>query len=66
MCIYVFEFLFFSLFVNFIHLFNGLPSEHLVNTLHHAKFPDCLAYIVHSNSVMGEQVENRTIKTVIP
>lgn len=62
MCIYVFEFLFFSLFVNFILLFTGLLSEHSVNTLHHAKFPDCLAYIVHSNSVMGEQVENRTIK----
>lgn len=51
--------MFFSSFVNFIHLFTGLPGKNSVNTLHHTN-PDRLAYITHS--VIGEKVENRTIK----
>lgn len=62
-CVYMFfEFLFFSLFVNFIYLFIGLFSEYLVNIFYYVKFFDCFVYIVYLNFVMGEQVENCMIK----
>lgn len=62
MCLMCSNFVFFSLFVNFMQLFTGLPGEHSVNTLHRTKLSDRLAYTELLNTVMGEQAEYRTIK----